>query len=243
MLTPEVAPSDGSTKAVRLVGMGKGALLGMGTTEKRIESEVDPKNFAARRWTNVTATSTRTTKDAAEQAKPGSLALLRKRTGEPDLAETFTRTAVVLDPLSFLLRLRVALPQTPTTYEVLDGRALWIVKVSAVSPDPSGHLRLEGRFDPIYWNGTPDPLRTSRSFALFFARDRFHTPVKLVVPYGAGELEAELTHLDRPQAEPDEPSECRRVCGDLGSPRNWYRILSRSLAALATQRRHGAPRH
>ena len=71
------------------------------------------------------------------------------------------RASAVLDPLGLLLRIRLA-PQTPTSFEILDGRALWIVTLSAARPtrDAPPMLRLDGRVKPIYWDGTPDKERT-----------------------------------------------------------------------------------
>jgi hypothetical protein len=203
--TPEAPPEGGGAgggRIVRLVGSGDGTVLGFGRTEKRIESEFDPATLAARRWTNVRSTSSQTTADGAVQATAGSLALLRKRTGQPDLPESFTRSVPVLDPLSFLLRLRLALPTTPTTCEILDGRALWIAALGAAHPDPDDAtlLRVEGQMDPVYWNGSVDPERSRHTFSLFFTADRYHTPIRLVVPHALGEFRAELVRLERPQA-------------------------------------------
>jgi hypothetical protein len=217
---------------IRAVGAGNGAVLGFGKTDKRIESEFDARTLASRRWTNRRLSDGKTTFDTGEQPKSGSVSLLRKRTGEPDLAETFSRTAPVLDPLSFLLRLRMALPEAPTTYEILDGRALWLAEISAARPDPDnpGLLRLDGKVDPIYWSDGPDKERSSRSFALYVTRDRFHTPVRLVVPFGIGEVRAEMVRLERPDAEWVKALVGRLLCGVCpghrvcrGTSRPWPR--------------------
>jgi hypothetical protein len=183
--------------SVRAVGVGDGDVLGFGKTHKRIESEFEVRTLRARRWSNVRSSDGKTTADTAEQAQPGSVALLRKRTGEADLTESFQRTAPVLDPLSFLLRLRLAPPATPTVYEVLDGRALWLAEVSAMRAEASGLLRMDGKLTPIYWSGGPDRERGTYTFSLFFAPDRFRTPVRLVVPYGLGEARADLIRVER----------------------------------------------
>jgi hypothetical protein len=217
---------------IRAVGAGNGAVLGFGKTDKRIESEFDARTLASRRWINRRLSDGKTTFDTGEQPKSGSVSLLRKRTGEPDLAETFSRTAPVLDPLSFLLRLRMALPEAPTTYEILDGRALWLAEISAARPDPDnpGLLRLDGKVDPIYWSGGPDKERSSRSFALYVTRDRFHTPVRLVVPFGMGEVRAEMVRLERPDTEWVKALVGRLLCGVCpghrvcrGTSRPWPR--------------------
>lgn len=203
--TPEVVAAPGVSGApptiIRAQGTGDGAVLGFGRTEKHIASEFDPATLAARSWTNTRASGGKLTVDGAVQQALGHVALLRKRTGEPDLAESFTRGAAILDPLSFLLRLRMALPAATAHFEILDGRALWLAEVGAAAPDPEDAtlLRVEGQLDPIYWNGTPDPKRNRQRFAMSFTRDPYHTPVRLVVPHGMGELRAELVRLERPQ--------------------------------------------
>ncbi|MBN2576158.1 MAG: DUF3108 domain-containing protein [Deltaproteobacteria bacterium] len=229
--TPGGAKAAGRAQApwlVHAVGAGHGAVLGLARTQKRIESEFDARAFAARRWTNVKITAGRTTVDTAEQAQAGTVALVRRRTGEPERAESFNRASAVLDPLSFLLRLRMALPEAPTTYEVLDGRALWLAQVSAARPAPDAPdlLRVDGRVNPIYWNGDPDSKRTSRSFALYFARDRFHTPVRLAVPFALGEFRAELVDLDRSDAKRGKARKGRSFCGSCRQRMIWRGFMS-----------------
>ena len=201
--TPDTTAGPMAGKVVRAVGAGGGAVLGFGETQKRIESEFEAGSIAARRWTTVRAGGGKVTVDSAEQPRAGSLSLLRKKTGEADLTEGFSRNAPVMDALSFLFRLRTALPTAPTVYEVLDGRALWVARVSPARPDPDDEklVRVDGKIDPIYWSGSPDPERKSHAFSLFFTRDAYHTPVRLVVPSGLGEFRAELSRLER--AEPD----------------------------------------
>ena len=212
--TPDTTAGPMAGKVVRAVGAGGGAVLGFGETQKRIESEFEPGSVAARRWTTVRSGGGKVTVDAAEQARAGSLALLRKKTGEADLTEGFTRNAPVMDALTFLFRLRTALPTAPTVYEVLDGRALWVARVSPAPPDPEDEklLRLDGKIDPIYWGGSPDPERKSHAFSLFFTRDAYHTPVRLVVPSGLGEFRAELVRLERALPERDQVFARRATC-------------------------------
>ena len=212
--TGPAAAGPSAGKLVRAVGAGGGAVLGFGETQKRIESEFDARALAARRWTSVRAKNDNTTIDSAEQPRSGTLSLLRKKTGEPDLAESFTRTAPVMDALSFLYRLRVALPAAPATYEILDGRALWIAQISAARPDPDDEklVRVDGKIDPIYWGGGPDPKRKSHAFSLSFTRDAYRTPVRLVVPFGLGEFRAELVRLERAEPERDQAFARRATC-------------------------------
>jgi hypothetical protein len=200
-LTPDAVsgPLPVPPVRLRLAGVGSGNVLGFGQTEKRVDADFDARALLAPRWSSVRTTNGKTTADAAEQAQPGTVALLRKRSGEKDLAESFRRTATVLDPLSFLLRLRLAPPAAASVYEVLDGRALWLATVSAarIDRDRPELLRVDGRFDPIYWSGGTDKERRSYDFSLFVTRDRNRTPVRLLVPFGLGEVRAELVQVER----------------------------------------------
>lgn len=220
---PDVVATPGApggpVTIIRAQGTGDGAVLGFARTEKHIESAFDPATLAARSWTNARTSSGKLTVDGAVQNALGHVALLRKRTGEPDLAESFTRGTAILDPLSFLLRLRLTLPATMTRFEILDGRALWLAEVGAAVPDPEDAtlLRIEGHLDPVYWNGTPDPKRTRQRFAMSFTRDAYHTPVRLVVPHGLGELRAELVRLERPHHEARAVFALNPFCRGAGS--------------------------
>jgi hypothetical protein len=202
-MVPDAVVAPGGTAPSSLLvhtrGLGSGDVLGFGKTDKRIDSAFDARTLVARRWRNVKTRRGKTTIDTAEQAKPGAVSLMRQRAGEPDQPEHFDRAAPVLDPLGFLVRLRLALPEAPTIYEVLDGRALWLAKVAAARVDPAAAdlLRVDGKLEPIYWNGNPDERRSVFTFSLFFTRDRFRTPVRLTVPYGPGEVRAELVQVER----------------------------------------------
>ena len=202
-LVPEMTvlagQSDGMPLLVQAQGVGSGEVLGFGKTDKRINSEFDARSLAARHWRSVKSAKGKVITDAGEQTEPGAVALLRKRAGENDRTESFRRSTPVLDPLSFLLHLRIAPPKQPTVHEVLDGRALWLAKVSAARPDVASPklLRVDGKLEPIDWGGGADEKRSRYSFSLFLTRDRHHTPVRLVVPFGFGEVRADLVQLDR----------------------------------------------
>ncbi len=195
---------DAADKTLRLWGRGGGSILGLVEAEKHIETQFDLAAARPRSWTSVRVQSGKTITDRARQDQPGSVALLRQRSDRPDEKDTFTRKEPLLDPLGFLLRLRLDPPRTPRSYEVLDGRALWIITVapatSADAPDQPGSgptLRLEGQAKPIYWDGDVDPDRPTRTFTLVLADDPYRTPLRLVMPLGIGEVRAELSALSR----------------------------------------------
>jgi len=202
--TISFVPDPGSrgadtSRSVRAVATGSGAVLGFGKTEKHIESEFDTQTLKTTRWTSTRSSGGETVIDIAEQHQPGTVSLVRKRLGQPDQADSMTRASVILDPLGLLLRLRLGPLQVPVSFEILDGRALWVVTISAVRPtaEPVPMLRLEGRTEPIFWDGKPDSERTGRRFTLFLSDDRYRTPLRLIVPFGLGEARAEMVQLSR----------------------------------------------
>jgi hypothetical protein len=200
-----LVPSNGGGEAVRLVGAGRGSLLGLGQTEKRIESEVDPRSLGAQRWTTFRSSGGKVVTDFATQAEPGKVALLRRRPGKPDRPDLLKRTTPVLDPLTFLLRLRIAPPRVTESYEVLDGQGLWVITMHEAEPVAEGTgraLRLRGRASPIYWDGSADDERSSHNFTLWLTDDAYRTPLRLVMPMGPGEVRAELVALWRTKGHP-----------------------------------------
>lgn len=192
-------PVEPFPRVLRAVAQGSGSVMGFGKGDQQIESEFDVRQRRAQRWKNVRNNGERVTTDTAEQSQPGTVSLLRQRSNEADRAESFTRAAPILDPVGFLLHLRTALPTTPTSYEVLDGRALWLASLSGTRADPDAPdmWRIDGKLDPIFWNGNPDGERSSYKLTMFFTRDRFHTLARLVVPFGVGDVRAELVQLER----------------------------------------------
>jgi hypothetical protein len=195
-----ISVSPAPNAPVKLVGKAHGSLLGFGETEKRLEAELDPRSLAARRWTAVRTSGGKSVTDFADQLQPGAVTMLRRRPGKGDRPAALRRASAVLDPLSFLMRLRVAPPATPQTYEVIDGQGLWIITVAParVEADGAGRaLRLQGNAAPIAWDGHPDRERSTHAFTLWLTADEFRTPLKLVMPLAVGEARAELVGLSR----------------------------------------------
>jgi hypothetical protein len=109
-----------------------------------------------------------------------------------------------LDPVSFLLRLRVAPPVAggaSQLVQVLDGRDLWRVSVVNAGRELRGDLatiRLEAEVDPIHADGTlDDASRPHRVFRLWLSDDALRVPLRLEMPMGIGDLVVELVELRR----------------------------------------------
>jgi hypothetical protein len=191
------AGADGN---MHITGQAHGSLLGLGETDKRLETELDPRALSARRWVAVRTSGGKSVTDFAQQPQPGMVAMLRRRTGKPDRPAALRRGGSVLDPLTFLLRLRVAPPAAPQRYEVIDGQGLWVISMAPTRTEPDGAgraLRLEGKADPITWEGTVDKERSSHAFTLWLTADEYHTPLRLVMPLAVGEARADLVGLSR----------------------------------------------
>lgn len=188
---------------VRAVGVGRGAFLGLGETEKTVESDFDPSTLGARRWTSTRKSGGKVVTDVVVQPRPGALAMVRRRPGRPDLADALSRTDAVLDPMAFLLRVRLSPPlAAPASHEVLDGRGLWRISLQVAEravADGRPTLKVRGRAEPIAWDGAPDAERTARGFTLWLADDEHRTPLRLVMPFGPGEVRAELVSVSRAQ--------------------------------------------
>jgi hypothetical protein len=191
--------TDSSPVVVRAVGTGEGSVLGFGKTAKRIESEFDVRALKTTRWTSIRSSGGEMVTDIAEQQKPGTVSLVRKRSGHPDQADTITRASALLDPLGLLLRIRLGPLKEPASFEILDGRALWVVTISAARPtdETPPMLQVDGRTEPIFWDGSPDKERTGRAFTLFLSNDSYRTPLRLIVPFGLGHARAEIIQLSR----------------------------------------------
>jgi hypothetical protein len=199
-LTISQSPATAGEGTMHLVGQAHGSLLGFGETDKRLETELDPRSLAARRWIAVRTSGGKTVTDFAQQSPPGLVAMVRRRTGKPDRPASLKRMGSVLDPLTFLLRLRVAPPARAERFEVLDGQGLWVITMAPTRSEPDGTgraLRLDGKAEPIAWDGAIDRERSAHAFSLWLTADEFHTPVRLVMPLAVGEARADLVGLSR----------------------------------------------
>jgi hypothetical protein len=187
------------SRTVHAVGRGNGAVLGFGQTEKHIESDFDLQTLKPTRWTITRLTGDERVTDIAEQAELGKVSLVRKRPGRPDQVDSFTRATAVLDPLGLLMRIRFGPMSAPSSFEILDGRALWVISFSSIrtTDENPPTVQLNGHVEPIYWDGTPDKERTGRDFSLFLSNDSIRTPIRLIVPFGLGHARAEIIQLSR----------------------------------------------
>lgn len=194
--------SQSGPRMVHAVGRGNGAVLGFGQTEKHIESDFDLQTLKPTRWTITRLTGNEKVTDIAEQATLGKVSLVRKRPGRPDQVDSFTRTTAVLDPLGLLMRVRFGPMSAPSSFEILDGRALWVISFSSIrtTDENPPTLQLNGHVEPIFWDGTPDKERTGRDFSLFLSNDSVRTPVRLIVPFGLGHARAEIIQVMRTEA-------------------------------------------
>lgn len=194
-------------------GHGAGGVLGLGHMENRIATDFDLARLESRRWDNARSGGDGDLRDRALQTADGHVSLVREHPGRAGAPETtFATLAVpVLDPLGFLLRLRIEPPgagphDPPQILYVLDGQALWRVTITnagRVAPPenvaPVPMIRLEAEAEPIRWDRAPDPGgdRKHRSFKLWLSDDAARVPLRLEMPVGIADLVVALTDIDR----------------------------------------------
>ncbi len=201
-ITIALAPTAAST--VHVTGTGKGSFLGLGAIQKNLDGEFHPLSGGSRRWTTTRHQGGKVITDSIEQATPGSVAIVRHRGDRADEASTFSRQRPVEGPIGFLLQLRSTPTKAPRVIEVLDGRALWIMKMATpvieTLADRGGERawRFDGTAEPIFWNGQPDPERGRRRFSLWMADDPARTPLRMRMPTGLGDVRVDLVSVERP---------------------------------------------
>lgn len=201
-----LAPDASGKRLVRATGSGKGSVLGLGETERRVETELDPAAPVPRRWTSTRVQGGKITVDTNDVPRPGKVVMVRRRADRPDDAGVLRRPRPIVDPLTFLLRLRASLPRKVESFEILDGRALWLITMQPATrarlDGASGRaaLRLEGRAEPLEWDGATDPERTPRSFVLWLDEGAYHAPLRLTMSLPLGQLRVERVALSQPGA-------------------------------------------
>lgn len=204
-------------QVVRARGYGAGAILGFARHENRIDAEFDARQLWSRRWTHQRTNDAGVgmIRDVADQPRQGEVRMVRERPGAPTERVRAQLPGPTLDPVGFLLRVRVAPPplgSTPQVLQLLDGRALWRVTLSNAgrqpvpdAPDagaggpPARAIRIEGRADPVRYSGAPDVDgdRVRRDFVLWLSEDPSHVPLRLEMPLGIGDLVVALVDATR----------------------------------------------
>jgi hypothetical protein len=190
-------------------GHGTGGVLGLGHMESRIATDFDLARLESRRWDNARSGGEGDLRDVGTQAGAGRVDFVREHPGRAGAPETASATlaAPLLDPLGFLLRLRVQPPAAgPQVLYVIDGQALWrvtIVSAGRVAPPENvarvPMVRLDAEAEPIFWNGAPDPGgdRKHRSFKLWLSDDAARVPLRLEMPVGIADVVVALTEISR----------------------------------------------
>ena len=191
--------ADGA-HVVNVQGAGRGAVLGLGGIQRKIEAEFDPVTLESRRWSILRARDGQPeadgTLDTAARGAGGTLLLARATPGQPPSRQTVKFSVPTSDPLGLLWRLRTRppAPGQAETVQLLDGLALWRVRITAATGReilPEGNqpaLRLDGDVSPILYDGRPDPARPTRRFTLWLSDATDHLPLRLEVPVGIGDI-------------------------------------------------------
>ncbi|HVR02131.1 MAG TPA: DUF3108 domain-containing protein [Polyangia bacterium] len=208
-----VAAALPGATSVHADGRGTGGVLGFGRMEDRIATDFDLVRLDSRRWDNARSGAEGDLRDRAVQADAGQVSLVRERLGAAAAPATrhATLATPLLDPLGFLLRVRIEPPPAsprnpPQILYVLDGQALWRVTVTnagrASAPDgvePVLTLRLDAEAEPVRWDGTPDTDgdRHHRSFKLWLSDDAARVPLRLEMPIGIANVVVALTDITR----------------------------------------------
>jgi hypothetical protein len=190
-------------------GHGTGGVLGLGHMENRIATDFDLARLESRRWDNARSGGEGDLRDLGTQSGAGHVDFVREHPGRPGAPELASATlaAPLLDPLGFLLRLRVEPPVAgPQILYVMDGQALWRVTIASagrVAPPenaaPVPMVRLDAEAEPILWNGAPDAGgdRKHRSFKLWLSDDAARVPLRLEMPVGIADVVVALTEISR----------------------------------------------
>ena len=199
--------AEGTEHLIQVGGSGEGSIFGLGRMRSQVDSQFNATQLGSRRWTAARWKGDQTTTDIIEQPRPGVVTLERRRDGRAPDWQAARFSLPAFDPLGFLMRVRIAppAPGQTQTFQVFEGRALWRVTLTTAGtqslPDSDGAvpaLRLEGRMDPIRYDGHPDPDdRPHRTFTLWLSNDAARVPLRLSVPIGIVDVVVELVELQR----------------------------------------------
>lgn len=214
-----VAYDDPGTPVVMVRAAGRGAVLGLGGVERRIEAEFDVRALGSRRWKEARRKEgtgpEHETVDVGERNARGENRVQRRAPGKAEEIQRFPSVLPTSDLLGTIWRLRTAPPALGRTEValVLDGLALWLVKATTVSadatvPDTAVHaLRVEGDLTPIDYNGAIDGGRTARRFTIWLDRRPGHVPLRVEVPVGPADVVLQLVESRRTVASAAGPAQ------------------------------------
>jgi len=192
-----LASRPGAAPTVRLQGAGGGSVLGLGSVHNQIDAEFDSWYRVSRRWTSARGDGGARTVDSGSW-DGGQAHLARRKAGLPDETYNFSAPVQTSDPLGLIWRLRTAPPPLGRSdvVQVVDGLAMYRVRVTTVAtadPVPEAAagvkaLRLEGQVAPYFYDGRPDPDRTTRHFTMWMDPRSGHLPLRITVPFGPADV-------------------------------------------------------
>ena len=204
-----LAARPGGAPTVRLRGAGSGSVMGLGAMKNQIDAEFDSWSRGSRRWTSARGDAGAQTIDTGSWDAAGQAHLLRRKPGTRDEAYNFRAPLQTSDPLGLIWRLRTSPPPLggSDVIQVVDGLAMYRVRVTTVAaadpvPDAADGvraLRLEGQIMPFYYDGRPDPDRTTRPFTMWLDPRDGHLPLRIAVPFGPADVILRLVEA-RPAA-------------------------------------------
>lgn len=222
-----LATRPGAAPRVRLQGSGRGSVLGIGSMQNTIDAEFDSWLRGSRRWTSARGDATAQTVDTGSWDGAGQASLLRRKPGAADEAYHFKAAVQTSDPLGLIWRLRTSPPPLggSDTIQVIDGLAMWRVRVTTVAsaaPVPEAApgttaLRLDGEVAPFFYDGRPDPDRPTRHFTMWLDRAAGHVPLRMAVRLGPADVVLRLLEA--------RPNIVQRGAAQVGAPAPGARSL------------------
>lgn len=240
-----VAKGADGAPLVKVEGAGAGAVMGLGAIQRKIEAEFDPLTLQSRRWTILRMRNGQSEdqgiRDTGAREKSGAVLLERSQPGRGLARQTVTFAVPTSDPLGLLWRLRTA-PPAPGRTEVLhllDGLALWQVRVTAapareiLSEGNRTAIRLDGDLTPVMFDGQPDGSRPTRRFSLWLSDSTDHLPLRLEVPVGLADVVMTLTETHGLPSAQESTQPAGQQAGDLDGETRGQRIQT-ATGQLAT---------